>query len=1136
MPAKTVKRLLKRAAILLLILAAGATILLFTMDLGFLRGTVEKRLSEATGRRFSIGEDFSMKLGGDLVIRASDVSMANAEWAGEDRLFTIDELRAVIDPWASWKGPVTINRVEIDGLEVSLQKDPAGQANWELDLPAGDSPDEDGGPPLLLHALTVSGADIVYSSPDLVRPVPMQIADLSHGIREDGMLQLSLDGRISDRPVSLSLTGGPWARLADGRDVSFEGNARFGSTTLSGSARLDDALAPVLPEFELELKGPDFNELTEMLGFGGLGDGNVSLRAAMAPMEGALEARVEGNLGQFRIEATGTAASFPEMGNASVLAALEGPNFGRITRLAGLDSWPDEPFRFDARWHRPGGALRLEAFRLSLGEFLVEMSGDLPEFPKLAGGDLEVSLGGPDLASLSSALGAEGLPEGGFSIEGSVRTADDGPTVIDVQYRIPLATGRVSGTLSSDGWSGTRLTVTGNGESASALGDWLGLGGLGIEPWSLDLPVTLTDPGVIEPSGARFETGGLLASLSGRINSADFTDGSDFRFSLEGESLSGFQALAGDGFALPAQPFTVGGHAVSEKGAWRLDGVTGHAGTTSFVLGGVLGAGPGLQGTNLRLELEGTDLGAVFDLPGQARMPDGPYTANASIELPDDRLVLNGVGIRAGAFGLEAEADIPWPPDLSRGRFSFSVKGVDITRVLPELAGLELDPYEYEVRAAGDWRSGTISISEGRARIGASTLTAEGSLDLPPNLSATDFRIGLQSPDLSRLGKVDGERWGTVPLDMSTTFTGTPTQFRMEGFRARLGDSEIRGVFGIDFEPEVPEFDLRFTTSLLNLKPFQVEPEVAEQEPDSGPKDRLLPDFEFPMEWLSRFNGNFAIAADRVLLRRVTLENNALTGEVRDGRLQVNELGTDGYGGRLVATLDLSPDEERTARLTTTLQSTGLVVDFTDQAPEDKAALPPFDIDIDLEGSGATLRDAAASLAGRVTINSPGGTVKNVSRTDTRSHLLAQVVSAISPSAARQDEINISCIAAVINAQAGVLRLDPGIALQSDKLNIFARGSVDLGSEKLDVNLRTQTRKTVDISISEVFSPYVKLSGTLAKPSVTIDPKGTLLSGGAAYLSGGLSILAKKALDQLGGTRDPCADFLSQAEAQKQKR
>ena len=89
---------------------------------------------------------------------------------------------------------------------------------------------------------------------------------------------------------------------------------------------------------------------------------------------------------------------------------------------------------------------------------------------------------------------------------------------------------------------------------------------------------------------------------------------------------------------------------------------------------------------------------------------------------------------------------------------------------------------------------------------------------------------------------------------------------------------------------------------------------------------------------------------------------------------------------------------------------------------------------------------------------------------------------------------------------------------------------VNLDSEKIDVNFRSETRKAVDISASELFSPYVKLSGTLAKPSVALDTKGTLLSGGAAYLSGGLSILAKKALDQLGGTKDPCAEYLEKAE------
>jgi hypothetical protein len=91
---------------------------------------------------------------------------------------------------------------------------------------------------------------------------------------------------------------------------------------------------------------------------------------------------------------------------------------------------------------------------------------------------------------------------------------------------------------------------------------------------------------------------------------------------------------------------------------------------------------------------------------------------------------------------------------------------------------------------------------------------------------------------------------------------------------------------------------------------------------------------------------------------------------------------------------------------------------------------------------------------------------------------------------------------------------------------LFATGSVNLVNEKLDVNFRTQTRSAVKLSASELVSPYVKLTGTLDKPSISLDAKGTLISGGAAFLSGGLSILAKKALDQVGGTQNPCQNII----------
>ena len=50
----------------------------------------------------------------------------------------------------------------------------------------------------------------------------------------------------------------------------------------------------------------------------------------------------------------------------------------------------------------------------------------------------------------------------------------------------------------------------------------------------------------------------------------------------------------------------------------------------------------------------------------------------------------------------------------------------------------------------------------------------------------------------------------------------------------------------------------------------------------------------------------------------------------------------------------------------------------------------------------------------------------------------------------------------------------------------------------------------------------------MAKPAITIDPKGTLITGGAAILSGGLTLLADKAIGQFSG-ENPCEDFLAEA-------
>lgn len=54
-------------------------------------------------------------------------------------------------------------------------------------------------------------------------------------------------------------------------------------------------------------------------------------------------------------------------------------------------------------------------------------------------------------------------------------------------------------------------------------------------------------------------------------------------------------------------------------------------------------------------------------------------------------------------------------------------------------------------------------------------------------------------------------------------------------------------------------------------------------------------------------------------------------------------------------------------------------------------------------------------------------------------------------------------------------------------------------------------------------TPFVKLKGTLASPSIALNKKGTLLAVG----TGGLSVLAQAAADRVTAEQDNCAKELA---------
>jgi hypothetical protein len=86
---------------------------------------------------------------------------------------------------------------------------------------------------------------------------------------------------------------------------------------------------------------------------------------------------------------------------------------------------------------------------------------------------------------------------------------------------------------------------------------------------------------------------------------------------------------------------------------------------------------------------------------------------------------------------------------------------------------------------------------------------------------------------------------------------------------------------------------------------------------------------------------------------------------------------------------------------------------------------------------------------------------------------------------------------------------------------MVVKSSINLQSEKLSLQFETTPRKGFTISAGEILNPYVKVVGTLAKPTLAVDEQGVLISGGAAVATGGLSILAKAAWQRLARDKKP---------------
>ena len=183
-----------------------------------------------------------------------------------------------------------------------------------------------------------------------------------------------------------------------------------------------------------------------------------------------------------------------------------------------------------------------------------------------------------------------------------------------------------------------------------------------------------------------------------------------------------------------------------------------------------------------------------------------------------------------------------------------------------------------------------------------------------------------------------------------------------------------------------------------------------------------------------------------------------------------------------------------------------------------------------LHGSGATLRELAGSLDGYTRVNAGQGKVRPTALKFFTGDFLSQVLNTVNPFSKTDKYTNLQCAEALLRIKDGVITGRPALVTQTERLNIFAAGKIDLKTENLYVDLNTVPQKGLGLSLSDLINPYTNIGGTLAKPTLTLDPQGAMIEGGVAVATGGISILAKRFAERYLTAADACGKAASDAE------
>ena len=1176
------KKPLVISAIAIATLILAAYVVLLSLDFNRFKPQIVRAVKEASGLDVTIRGDIEIGFGLDLRVLINDIDIRNAAWGSRPEMVRIRRCELNLALLRLIRGILEIDQLFFIEPDFLLETNPSGEFNFPVAPSSGVSSSPPVSQPrefplLPVKEVVVEKGRFTYRD-GRTREAFSKDVDLLVVSASDmqSPIHLHLKGSMNDRPVRIEGIFGSPAELIDSEQPwPLELSARIDGSiaTLQGTIRDMKEMKGL--SLKVKTEGPSFSEVLSLAGISQPFDpGPFVFHGLVSDSEAKLSLKdIDLRVGTPKTQETkitGTIADLVSLQGIQLdyqaqvkdLSKLAGPSKAPILPIKG-------PFAVAGRISDPAPRiLRFSPIRLNLGKqeltgaAQIDVSNKVPRLKvELAGSELD--LGSVLASGTGNAMWVRALRwMGPLALKFSVADPSGKPAIDELDFRAgtdETAEVQISGSVKEPlALRGIQLFYQIKGKDAARLENLVG------KPVPLKGPyvasgrfedvsqeVFASDPLEVALGETRL-TGMTELNLEGDkplLKATLSTQKLDLEPVLKSGSASSDLLRTLSALGPISVSFTMsdpaGKPAIPEANA-----VLGADDLAEVKIKGSIQDFPALEGIDLTFAVRGKDSARLSKILGKSLPIKGPFSLNGRAADPvpgiyrfeDLQAVLGKNNIRGSVEARLREDPLSIEAEFSSQNIDLSVLNSTDSVNLNALSGLDSWSLKTGIAAHAD----RISVESIHFLLGARDLTkAEltGSIHDLFAWQGVDLQCSLKGQDPTMLVKLTRK---PLPLTGSFDFSARlidpkPRIYKVQQFEARLGGNDLRGSFDLDLTEKRPRLHAEISSQKLDLRPLFAEPKKAEPEAAGNKKspDKVFPADPLPLENLDAMNGRLRLKAGQILLPHLALDHVSTDVTLEDGHMEIQPLQCGIGGGTVDGRFDLKTGSGNPVAALNLKAERIDIGAMLDELGLEKYVTGNLGADIDVQSQGHSIAALMSGLSGRVVSVERDGRIYTTYLDALGGGLIQQFVRLVNPFSQKEEFSELNCSVHVFDIKEGLATCKTWLTDTKYTL-LTGKGDVDLKQEKLDLLFALSPKKGIGISgVAKVgvslpgVARSFKLGGTLARPSITINPGGA--AGTIGKMLGGFTLLgplglAAGLLNVRVGEKDPCGEVLKALE------